>query len=93
MLTELWESDAFTERKETLIDTIETEYHWSKGDIIVATRGGERERPGTARVTVRRSPCSKRQPCPPISALWPPKAGEQARSCPPGRRAHCSRWS
>jgi hypothetical protein len=44
MLTELWESDAFTERKERLIDTIETEYHWSKGDIIVVTRAGERER-------------------------------------------------
>lgn len=44
MLTELWQSDAFTERKEILIDTIETEYHWSKGDIIVVTRGGERER-------------------------------------------------
>ena len=42
MLTELWESDPFTERKETLIDTIETEYHWSKGDIIVVTRDGER---------------------------------------------------
>ena len=43
MLTELWESDAFTERKERLVDTIETEYHWSKGDIIVVTRGGGRE--------------------------------------------------
>lgn len=39
MLTELWESDPFTERKETLIDTIDTDYHWSKGDIITVSRG------------------------------------------------------
>lgn len=44
MLTELWESDAFTERKETLVDTIDTDYQWSQGDIIVVTRGGGRRR-------------------------------------------------
>jgi hypothetical protein len=39
MLTELWQSDPFTERKETLIDTVDTDYHWSKGDIITVSRG------------------------------------------------------
>ncbi len=39
MLTELWQSDPFTERKETLIDTLDTDYHWSKGDIITVSRG------------------------------------------------------
>ncbi len=39
MLTELWESDPFTERKESLIDTIDTDYHWSKGDVLTVTRG------------------------------------------------------
>lgn len=40
MLTELWESDPFTERKESLLDTLDTDYHWSKGDVISITRGG-----------------------------------------------------
>ena len=34
MLTELWESDAFTERKDALLDTLESDYPWSKGDVL-----------------------------------------------------------
>ena len=44
MITELWESDPFTERKQALIDTLESEYHWSKGDTLVVTREGGRQR-------------------------------------------------
>lgn len=44
MITELWESDPFTERKQALIDTLETEYLWSKGDTFVVRRGGGRQR-------------------------------------------------
>ena len=44
MLTELWESDPFSERKESLIDTLDTDYFWSKGDTFVVTRGGGRRR-------------------------------------------------
>ena len=44
MLTEVWESDPFSERKQELIDTIETTYPWTKGDTFVVTRGGGRRR-------------------------------------------------
>ena len=44
MLTELWESDAFTEKKESIIDTIDTEYHWNKGDTLSFQRGGRHQR-------------------------------------------------
>ncbi len=44
MLTELWESDPFTERKQSLIDTLDTDYLWSKGDTFVVTRGGGHRR-------------------------------------------------
>ncbi len=44
MLTELWESDPFTERREAVIDTLETDYRWEKGDIFVHARGGSRDR-------------------------------------------------
>ena len=44
MITELWESDPFTEKKQALIDTLETEYFWAKGDTLVVTRGGGRQR-------------------------------------------------
>ncbi len=44
MQTELWQSDPFTERKETLIETIDTDYHWTKGDILTVTRGEEPQR-------------------------------------------------
>ena len=44
MLTEIWESDPFSERKESLIDTLDTDYFWSKGDTFVVTRGGGRRR-------------------------------------------------
>ena len=44
MLTELWESDPFTEKRLSTIDTLETEYRWVKGDEILHTRGGVHER-------------------------------------------------
>lgn len=44
MLTEIWESDPFTERKESLLDTVETDYLWSKGDTLLITLGGDRRR-------------------------------------------------
>ena len=52
MLTELWESDAFTERKDALLDTLETEYPWSKGDILRFRRGGRNDRYRVLRVLV-----------------------------------------
>ena len=44
MLTEFWESDTFTERREALLDTLETDYPWSKGDILRFRRGGRDDR-------------------------------------------------
>ncbi len=44
MLTEFWESDTFTERREVLLDTLETDYPWSKGDILRFRRGGRDDR-------------------------------------------------
>lgn len=44
MLTEFWESDTFTERREALLDTLETDYPWSKGDILRFRRGGSDDR-------------------------------------------------
>ncbi len=44
MLTELWESDPFTEKRLSTIDTLDTDYRWEKGDVIVHTRGGVHER-------------------------------------------------
>ena len=52
MLTEFWESDSFTERKEALLDTLETEYPWSKGDILRFRRGGRNDRYRVLHVTV-----------------------------------------
>ena len=40
MLTELWESDPFTEKRQSVIDTLDTDYRWEKGDVFVDTRGG-----------------------------------------------------
>jgi len=39
VLTELWESDPFTERRVGLIDTLDTAYRWEKGDTFVDGRG------------------------------------------------------
>ena len=44
MLTEFWESDTFTERREVLLDTLETDYPWSKGDVLRFRRGGRDDR-------------------------------------------------
>lgn len=44
MLTEFWESDTFTERREVLLDTLETDYPWSNGDILRFRRGGRDDR-------------------------------------------------
>lgn len=44
MLTEFWESDTFTERRESLLDTLETDYPWSKGDVLRFRRGGQDDR-------------------------------------------------
>lgn len=44
MRTELWRSDPFSEKKESMIDTIETDYPLHKGDLFVVTRGGGRRR-------------------------------------------------
>lgn len=44
MLTEIWESDPFTEKKQSLIDTLDTDYRWQKGDSLLVTRGGGRNR-------------------------------------------------
>ncbi len=44
MLTEIWESDLFSERKQSILDTLETDYPWTKGDVFVMTRGGGRQR-------------------------------------------------
>ena len=38
MRTELWESDPFTEKRQSLIDTLDSEYRWQKGDVIVDNR-------------------------------------------------------
>ena len=50
MLTELWESDAFTERKDALLDTLESDYPWSKGDVLRFRRGGRNDRYRVLRV-------------------------------------------
>lgn len=52
MLTEFWESDAFSERKEALLDTMETEYPWSQGDVLRFRRGGRNDRYRVLHVTV-----------------------------------------
>ncbi len=52
MLTELWESDTFTERKDVLLDTLETDYPWSKGDVLRFRRGGRDDRYRVLRVQV-----------------------------------------
>ena len=40
-MTELWESDPFSERRESMISKLETDYRWSKGDVLIDKRGGE----------------------------------------------------
>ena len=52
MLTEFWEADAFTERREALLDTLETDYPWSKGDVLRFRRGGRDDRFRVLRVQV-----------------------------------------
>ncbi len=52
VLTEIWESDPFTEKRESIIDTLETDYHWDKGETFVVTRGGGRDRFRVLRVQV-----------------------------------------
>ena len=44
MLTEFWESDDFSERKHALLDTLDTDYPWSKGDVLRFRRGGRDDR-------------------------------------------------
>ena len=44
MITEIWESDPFTEKKQGLVDTVDTAYPWVKGDVILFTRGSQRLR-------------------------------------------------
>ncbi len=44
MLTEFWESDDFSERKQALLDTLDTDYPWSKGDVLRFRRGGRDDR-------------------------------------------------
>lgn len=44
VLTEMWESDPFTEKRQSIIDTLETDYHWNKGDTFVFARGGATDR-------------------------------------------------
>ena len=36
--TELWESDPFTEKRQSRIDTLDSDYRWQKGDVIVDNR-------------------------------------------------------
>ncbi len=52
MLTEFWESDDFSERKEALLDTLETDYPWSQGDTLRFRRGGRDDRYRVLRVQV-----------------------------------------
>ncbi len=52
MLTEFWESDTFTERRESLLDTLETDYPWSAGDTLRFRRGGRDDRYRVLRVQV-----------------------------------------
>ncbi len=52
MLTELWESDDFSERKMALLDTLETDYAWSKGDVLRFRRGGRNDRYRVLHATV-----------------------------------------
>ena len=44
MLTEIWESDAFTEKRLSIIDALDTDYRWSKGDTFLFSRGGAHDR-------------------------------------------------
>ena len=44
VLTEIWESDPFTEKRLSIMETLETDYHWNQGDVIVFARGGTRDR-------------------------------------------------
>ena len=41
--TEIWESDPFTEKRVELLETLETDYRWEKGDTFLLTRGGRRQ--------------------------------------------------
>jgi hypothetical protein len=43
VLTELWESDPFTERRSSVIEALDTDYRWEKGDVFVHSRGGRRD--------------------------------------------------
>ena len=44
MRTELWESDPFTEKRQSRIDTLDSDYRWQKGDVFVDNRGGAHDR-------------------------------------------------
>ncbi len=52
MLTEFWESDDFSERKVALLDTLETDYVWAKGDVLRFRRGGRNDRYRVLHATV-----------------------------------------
>lgn len=52
MLTEFWESDDFSERKVALLDTLETDYPWSKGEVLRFRRGGRNDRYRVLHATV-----------------------------------------
>lgn len=53
MQTELWESDPFTERRVAMIDTLDTDYRWEKGDTFVDERGAAHDRFRVISVQVR----------------------------------------
>ena len=44
MLTELWESDPFTEKRSSVIETLDSDYRWETGDVFVDTRSGGHDR-------------------------------------------------
>lgn len=52
MLTEFWESDDFSERKVALLDTLETDYPWSKGEVLRFRRGERNDRYRVLHATV-----------------------------------------
>lgn len=41
MITELWESDPFSQRRQAIIGKFDTDYTWTSGDVFVDKRAGE----------------------------------------------------
>ncbi len=41
MITEIWESDPFSQRRHEIIGKFDTDYAWVSGDVFVDKRGGE----------------------------------------------------